>query len=118
MIRTEDEGRVHLHVASLGLAVIGEFVVVEREAVAGRDCVADDVEDQVREDNQTAKCLSCTVMSDMGWHMMREVVDQPSATTAEVTPTVVIVVSLALVVGYCVVEERYICQSSRYRCGP
>lgn len=92
-------------------------MVVEREAVAGRDCVADGAEDQVREDSQTATCLSCMVMSDMGWHRKREVVDQLSATTVVVTPTAVIVVSLALVVGYCVVEERYICQSSRYRCG-
>lgn len=98
--------------------MIEESVVVEREGVAGRDCVADGVEEEVGEDSQTATCLSCTVMSDMGWHRKREVVVQPSATTAVVTPTAAVVVSLALVVGYCVVEERYICQSSRYRCGP
>ena len=92
--------------------------MVEREVVAGKDCAADGVEEVVGEDSQTATCLSCTVTSDMGWHKMREVVVQPSATTAAVTPTAAIVVSLALVVGYCVVEERYICQSSRYRCGP
>lgn len=79
--------------------MIEESAAVGRGAVVGRDCVADGVEEEVGEDSQTATCLSCMVMSDMGWHKMREVVDRPSATTAVVTPTAAIVVSLALVVG-------------------
>lgn len=98
-----------------------EVVVVEREGVAERGCV-DDVEEEVVDDSQTAMCLSCMVTSDMGlWNTMREVVTRLTATAAVVTPTEVsfpLVASLASVVGfatgYCVVEERYTCQSSRY----
>jgi len=90
--------------------VIEGFAVVEREVVAERDCVVDDVEGEVDEDIQTVRCLSYMVMNDMGWHRKREVVVQPTSTTVVVTPTVAIVVSLAFVVDYCVMEERYICQ--------
>ncbi|KAH0294754.1 hypothetical protein KCU62_g308, partial [Aureobasidium sp. EXF-3399] len=93
----EDEGRVRLHVAFVDSVVIEESVVVEREGVAGRDCVADGVEEEVGEDSRTATCLSCMVMSDMGWHRKREVVVQPSATTAVVTPTAAIVVYMSVV---------------------
>lgn len=56
--------------------------------------------------------------------MKREVVVPLTATTAVVTPieaSFPLVVGLAFVVGfatgYCVVEEEYTCQSSRYRLG-
>jgi hypothetical protein len=68
-IQTEDEGRVHLHVAFVGLMVTEESVeavVVGREGVAERDCVADGVEGEMVDGSQTATCLSCTVMSGMG----------------------------------------------------
>lgn len=117
----ENEDRVHLHDASVGLVVIEgsvEVVVVGREDVAGRDCVVDDVEGEVVDDSQTATCLSCMVMCDTGlWHKMREVIIRPSATAAVVTPTEAsfqLVASLAFVgfaKGYCVMEERYTCQS-------
>jgi hypothetical protein len=53
----------------VGLVVIGESVeveAVEREVAAGRDCVVDDVEGEVVDDSQTATCLSCRAMCDMG----------------------------------------------------
>lgn len=122
--RNQEGSRVHLRVAFVDSVVIEgsvEVVVVEREGVAERGCV-DDVEEEVVGDSQTAMCLSCMVTSDMGlWNTMREVVTQLTATAAVVTPIEVsfpLVASLASVVGfatgYCVVEERYTCQSSRY----
>jgi hypothetical protein len=69
-IQTEDEARVHLRVAFVGSVVIEESVeavVVGREGVAGRDCVADDVEEEMVDgSHQTATCLLCMVMCDMG----------------------------------------------------
>jgi hypothetical protein len=120
-IQTEGEARVHLHVAFVGSVVIEESVeavVVGREGVAGRDCVVDDVEEEMVDDSQTTTGLLCMVMSDMGWwHMKREAVVRLSATTAVATPTAATVVSLAFVVGcatgYCEMG-RYTCQPSRY----
>jgi hypothetical protein len=113
-LQTEDEARVHLHVAFLDSVVIEESVDV---VVAGREGV-DDVEEAMVDGSQTAKCLLCTVMSDMGlWHMKMEVVVRLSATTAGATPTAATVVSRASAVdcatGYCEMG-RYICQPSRY----
>jgi hypothetical protein len=124
-IQTEDEGRVHLHVAFVGLEVIEgsvEAVVAGREGVAGRDCVADGVEEEMVDGSQTATCLSCTVMSDMGlWQRTMEAVVRLSATIVAATPTAATVVSLAFVAGfatsYCEMG-RYICQPSRYSCNP
>lgn len=112
----ENEDQVHLHVASVGLVVIEESVeveAVEREVAAGRDCVVDDVEGEAVDDSQTATCLSCRAMCDMGvWHKKREVIVQPSATAAVVTPIEVsfqLVASLASVgfaTGYCVMGKK------------
>lgn len=115
----ENEDRVHLHVASAGLRVIErsvEAVVVGREGVAGRDCVADDVEGEVVDDSQTATCLFDTAMCDMGlWHKKKEVIVRLSATAVVVTPIEVsfqLVASLAsagFATGHCVMGERYTC---------